>query len=134
MGFEGGGHEKHGVKGGGGGSKEKIVFIKGGSPKISFKFCSDGICKKAKSQPECQNPAFLTFRGSSNFPGEACHRIPYFIKGQRQFYPSKMQKSIKAYQIECFIKKKITNSVESFSVSLCMSFLFWGEGGGGHLN
>ena len=111
------------------GSKEKIVFIKGGSPKISFKFCSDGICKKAKSLPECQKPAFLTFRGSSNFPGEACHRIPYFIKGQKAILPSKMQKRIKAYQIECFIRKKITNSVESFSVSL--SFLFWGEAGAG---
>ena len=111
------------------GSKEKIVFIKGGSPKISFKFCSDGICKKAKSLPECQKPAFLTFRGSSNFPGEECRRIPYFIKGQKAILPSKMQKSIKAYQIECFIRKKITNSVESFSVSL--SFLFWGERGAG---
>ena len=111
-----------------GGSKKNCVY-KGRSPKISFKFCSDGICKKAKSLLECQKPAFLTFRGSSNFPGEECRRIPYFIKGQKAILPSKMQKSIKAYQIECFIRKKITNSVESFSVSL--SFLFWGERGAG---
>ena len=89
MGLEGG-MKKMALKWG---SKEKIVFIKGGSPKISFKFCSDGICKKAKSLPECQKPAFLTFRGSSNFPGEACHRTPYFIKGQKAILPSKMPKA-----------------------------------------
>ena len=38
-----------------------------------------------------------------------------------------MQKSIKAYQIECFIRKKITNSVSHFSFLLCPFFL----GGGG---
>ena len=71
-------------------SKEKIVGFsgfKGGSLKISFQNAKTSV-------PE--------FRGSSNFPGElawlACPRTPY--------YPSKMQKCIKAYQIECFFREK----------------------------
>ena len=88
MGFElGGGHEKMALKRGSRKSKEKIVGFsgfKGGSPKISFQNAKTSVSE---------------FRGSSNFPGElACPRTPY--------YPSKMQKCIKAYQIECFFREK----------------------------
>ena len=55
----GGAWKENGFKGG---SKEKIMGCKGGSPKKSFKFCSDGICNNGNSLPECQKPAFLTFR------------------------------------------------------------------------
>ena len=62
-----------------GGQKERILSLRGGggsSPKNSFKFCSDGICNNANSLPECQKPAYLT----------------------------NMQKSVKEYQIERFIR------------------------------
>ena len=43
-----------------------MLGIKGrgeeGSPIKSFKFCGDYICNNANSLPECQKPAFLTFR------------------------------------------------------------------------
>ena len=42
MGFEGGGMKKMALKGE---SKEKNSVFKGGSPKNSFKFCCDGICR-----------------------------------------------------------------------------------------
>ena len=82
----------------------------------------------AKSVPECQKPAFLTFRRISNFRREAAPGPPTLLCAKRQFYPSKMQKCIKEYQIECFIRKKITNSVSHFSF-FSMSFLFREERG-----
>ena len=47
------------LKGGGG---ENTVGLKGGSPTKFLKFCRDGICNNVNSLPECQKPAFLTFR------------------------------------------------------------------------
>ena len=40
------------------GSKENIGF-KGGSPKIFFKFCGDGISNNANKLPDCQKPVFV---------------------------------------------------------------------------
>ena len=58
--LRGGGHEKNmALKGGG---QKNIVGLKGGLPKNSLKFCSDDICNNVNSPPECQKPAFLTFR------------------------------------------------------------------------
>ena len=44
----------------GGWGRHKKMALKGGSKE--FKFCSDGICNNANSQPECQKTAFLTFK------------------------------------------------------------------------
>ena len=38
------------------------MTLKGEGGSKEFKFCSDGICNNANSQPECQKPAFLTFK------------------------------------------------------------------------
>ena len=48
--------------GGGGGSKKHGGFKGGGHQKKLLKFCSDGIYNNVNSLPECQKPAFLTFR------------------------------------------------------------------------
>ena len=44
----------------GGRGGHKKMALKGGSKE--FKFCSDGICNNANSQPECQKTAFLTLK------------------------------------------------------------------------
>ena len=53
--------------------KKKKMALKGGSKE--FKFCSDGICNNANSQP-----AFLTFKRVQIFPGKhACPQTPCFM-------------------------------------------------------
>ena len=51
-----------GLEAGGGGYEKMTLKGEGGSKE--FKFCSDGICNNANSQPECQKPAFLTYMPS----------------------------------------------------------------------
>ena len=62
----------------GGGVKKNTVGLKGGSPTKFLKFCRDGICNNVNSLPECQKPAFLTFRkfkfsGGSMLPDLLCY-------------------------------------------------------------
>ena len=48
----------------------KTLGVKGESLKNSFNFCIDGIDDNAKSLPESQKPAFLTFKNKFTFsPG-----------------------------------------------------------------
>ena len=66
MGFEGGGGvmpKKYGFKGG----QAKNLRCKGGSLKNSFNFCSDSVGDNAKSLPESQKPALLTFKNKFRF-------------------------------------------------------------------
>ena len=51
------------------------MALKGGSKE--FKFCSDGICNNANSQPECQKPAFLTFKKVLIVPGKHVYVFSY---------------------------------------------------------
>ena len=109
-----GGAWKNGFKGG---SKEKIVGLKGGSPNISFKFCSDGICKNTKKPTRMPKTSVSDILRKFKFSRGSMPPDPllyYAPKGR--FCPSKMQKRIKAYQIECFIRKKITNLVSYFFI------------------
>ena len=106
-------HDKNMALKGGGGSKEKTSGFKGGHPKKSFKFSSDCICNNANSLPGCQKPAFLTFRNfkfsrGSMPPDSLLYYAPRQndVCTKRQFYPTKMQKSIKAYEMERFIGKR----------------------------
>ena len=74
--FLGGDHEKKIALRGGG--KKNTVGLKGGSPTKFLKFCRDGICNNVNSLPECQKPAFLTFRkfkfsGGSMLPDLLCY-------------------------------------------------------------
>ena len=108
------------------GVKRKNSGFKRWSPKNSFKFCCDVICNNAKSLPECQKPAFLTFRGSSNFPGEAW--TPYFIMHQKAILSLLNAKMHKSIPNRMFHWEKITNSVSHFS-TFSLSFLFRGERG-----
>lgn len=39
-----------------GGGRRKILGVKGGVTKNSFKFCNDGICNCANRLPQCQKP------------------------------------------------------------------------------
>ena len=74
MGFEGGGGgvvpKKYGFKGG----QAKTLGVKGESLKNSFNFCGDGVGDNAKSLPESQKPALLTFKNKFRFS-----RGKYFI-------------------------------------------------------
>ena len=76
--FGGGDHEKKNIALKGGGVKKNTVGLKGGSPTKFLKFCRDGICNNVNSLPECQKPAFLTFRkfkfsGGSMLPDLLCY-------------------------------------------------------------
>ena len=73
-----------GFEGGGGGHAKKIwlqrrageknLRVKGESLKNSFNFCNDGVGDNAKSLPESQKPALLTFKNKFRFS-----RGKYFI-------------------------------------------------------
>lgn len=52
---------------GGGGVMRKALGVKGESLKNSFNFCSDGVGDNAKSLPESQKPALLTFKNKFRF-------------------------------------------------------------------
>ena len=74
----GGGSRKKNIALKGGGGKKNTVGLKGGSPTKFLKFCRDGICNNVNSLPECQKPAFLTFRkfkfsGGSMLPDLLCY-------------------------------------------------------------
>ena len=45
----------------------KALGVKGESLKNSFNFCSDGVGDNAKSLPESQKPALLTFKNKFRF-------------------------------------------------------------------
>ena len=62
--------KKYGFKGG----RRKTLRVKGESLKNSFNFCSDGVGDNAKSLPESQKSALLTFKNKFRFS-----RGKYFI-------------------------------------------------------
>lgn len=73
MGFEGGGgscQKNMASKAG----RRKKLGVKGESLKNSFNFCSYGVGDNAKSLPESQKPALLTFKNKFRFS-----RGKYFI-------------------------------------------------------
>ena len=88
----------------------------GVSKKNSFKFCSYGICNNANScLPECQKPAFLTFRKVQIFPG-SISPDPLMYMSYTPKSNSTPIKCKKAYQIECFFGEK-NNKLQLANVS-----------------
>lgn len=137
-----GGVKQYDLKGGQ--KKKYILGLKRGEPRNYFKFCSGGICKNANSLPEWQKTSVPYIQKVHIFLGTRYPGPPTLLCTKRQFYPTKMQKSIKAcrlYEQNASLREK--NSVNHFSFCLCplsLSFFsfplfiiiviifFWGRG------
>ena len=95
-----------------------------GSPKKSFKFCSDGICNNTNSLPECQKPAFLTFRKFRFSQGSMPPDPLLYYAPKGNFIPPKTR---------TFHFEKLTNLFSHFFIFffvLSLSFFFFFFGGG----
>ena len=104
-----------------------VSGFKGRSPKKTFKFCSDSICCNANSLREWQNwHSESSISLGKHAPGPLAS-----LCTKRQFYPTKMQKSIKEHTRSNFPlrKKKWQTQVVIFHVFF-LFMLGWGWGGG----
>ena len=102
-----------------------VSGFKGRSPKKTFKFCSDSICCNANSLPEWQNwHSERSISLGKHAPGPLAS-----LCTKRQFYPTKMQKSIKEHTRSNFSlrKKKKETQVVIFHVFF-LFMLGWGGG------
>ena len=103
-----------------------VSGFKGRSPKKTFKFCSDSICCNANSLREWQNwHSESSISLGKHAPGPLAS-----LCTKRQFYPTKMQKSIKEHTRSNFPlrKKKWQTQVVIFHVFF-LFMLGWGWGG-----
>ena len=95
MGFEGGMRKNMALKGGGG-SKGKIVGLKGGSPKKSFKYGSDSICNNANSLPRMPNTSVSYIQKVQIFLGKhAPDPLLYYAPKGNSAIPLKYKKAEK---------------------------------------
>ena len=105
-----------------------VSGFEGESPQKTFKFWSDSICYNANSLPECQN----WHSESSISLGKHAPGPLTLLCTKRQFYPTKMQKSIKEHTRSNFSLRKENNKLR-LAFFIFSFFLCW-DGGGDHLN